>query len=175
MVIRTKQEWRAATTDRPMETNPRPREAFIHHTENVTGGHPLSLEQQDAAMRGIQQFHMQTRGWSDIGYHYVVFPGGAAKVPRAYAARDVSHVPAAQLGHNTGTLAIAHYSGAGDFMEPHARYLIEQLIRLHPSVKTIGTHRQVTSTDCPGDNVAAAVRVMARALRLPLYAGGRGL
>lgn len=33
-------------------------------------------EREEAAMRSIQGLHQRGRGWTDIGYHYVIFPSG---------------------------------------------------------------------------------------------------
>ena len=48
----------------------------------------------------IRAWHHQ-RGWSDIGYHYFIPFGGELQV-----GRDIEKIPAAQKGHNTGTIVI---------------------------------------------------------------------
>jgi len=48
----------------------------------------------------IRAWHHQ-RGWSDIGYHYFIPFEGELQV-----GRDIEKTPAAQKGHNTGTIAI---------------------------------------------------------------------
>lgn len=135
----------------------------------------MSPAAQDAAMRSIQAFHQDSRGWADIGYHFVVFPGGPGGPARILEGRHVTVVPAAQGGHNTATLAIALYSGGDDQVAAHTRYLVETIIQRFPSVRTVGTHRQVTPTSCPGDRVAAAVPIIARACGRKVYGDARGL
>lgn len=190
LTIRRRNQWNAMPAKREVTAQATVREVFIHHTENETHGKTLTLAQQDAAMRSIQAFHMgPERGWSDIGYHFVIFPG-ARNQARVYAGRRLGIVPAAQLGHNQGTVAIAMYSGGADPVVPHARFLVEQLLtemqnpRSGPGLEgplprfrltTVGTHRQVSSTSCPGDIVAAAVPTIARAVGLRVYNGGKGL
>ena len=48
----------------------------------------------------IKAWHLQ-RGWSDIGYHYFLPFDGEIQI-----GRDLENKPAAQAGHNTGTIAI---------------------------------------------------------------------
>jgi hypothetical protein len=44
---------------------------FVHHTAGSNGDpHP------EATMRAIYYFHTVTRGWCDVGYNFVVGPGG---------------------------------------------------------------------------------------------------
>ena len=42
---------------------------FVHHTVNANG---YSASQVPAIIRGIYAFHTQSRGWSDIGYNFLV-------------------------------------------------------------------------------------------------------
>jgi N-acetylmuramoyl-L-alanine amidase len=48
----------------------------------------------------IKQWHLD-RGWSDIGYHYFIRKNGALE-----CGRGLERTPAAQKGHNTGSIAI---------------------------------------------------------------------
>ncbi len=48
----------------------------------------------------IRAWHYR-RGWDDIGYHYFIPLGGELQI-----GRDIEKIPAAQKGHNTGTIAI---------------------------------------------------------------------
>jgi hypothetical protein len=52
-----------------------------------------ALEKQ--SMRQTQAFHMDGHGWSDIGYHYVIFPSG-----RVYEGRAARTVGAHALNGN---------------------------------------------------------------------------
>ncbi len=48
----------------------------------------------------IRKWHLE-RGFSDIGYHYYINKSG-----QVYVGRPLEKIPAAQTGHNTGTIAI---------------------------------------------------------------------
>lgn len=164
IVSRTR--WGAAKP-KPMTDGNRPTECFIHHSENAHAKTVDTFDEQSAAVRGIQDFHMgPDRGWSDIGYHYVVFQ----TKPRVFQGRSWFYVPAAQQDHNAGTLAICVYGdGRREEIAPHTRFLIEQIIGRHPSILTIGGHRDVVSTVCPGDHFYSAIPRIARACGIRQY------
>lgn len=149
-----------------------PGECFIHHSDSADANRIDLLAEQLAAVKGIQQFHMHTRGWSDIAYHYVVFQKDRHHDhPVVVQGRLVHYVPAAQLGHNTGTLAICVY---GDFdaegVKEGTISTLAHLIRIHHSVSVVGGHRDVTPTSCPGQHLypyIASVASLAGVHRYP--------
>lgn len=49
----------------------------------------------------IRGWHVNERGWSDVGYHFFIKKDGTVQ-----NGRDLTKTPAAQKGHNTGTIAI---------------------------------------------------------------------
>jgi hypothetical protein len=138
-------------------------EVFIHHTADSAAGLD-SLNEQKARVRGYQNFHMDTRGWSDIGYHVIVAPGfttsSGTDIPgRLFEGRPRNHVPAAQEGYNSNTLAIAVIATGDARMPRSARWAIEVYLdwlkdRGAP-LKTLGGHRDAPgqSTECPGDGI----------------------
>lgn len=145
-----------------------PREAFIHHDDYDP--RPYNhLEEQIAHMRQLQNLHMDERGWSDIGYHWVVFQAyGNIPGPRAFCGRASWHVPAAQLGHNTGTLAIC-VVGQEITLQPETRKLIIKLLNRYKKIQTLGGHRDVTPTSCPGNSLYSQVPSLAKAAGLKVY------
>jgi hypothetical protein len=136
-------------------------EVFIHHTADSADG-LNSLSDQEARMRVYQDFHMDVRGWSDIAYHAIVFPGfttsSGTEIPgRIFGGRPRNHIPAAQESHNSNTLAVAVVAGGNARMGRTARYAVEVYLNYLKDrgapLKTLGGHRDVTSTDCPGDGI----------------------
>jgi hypothetical protein len=137
------------------------REVFIHHTDDTAAGIG-SLQDQIARMRDYQNFHINTRGWCAIGYHYVAFPefvsdAGNHIYARIFEGRPRNAVPAAQEGHNAGTLAVC-VVGAGDArMDDSQRYAVEVLLNWLKDqgapLRTLGGHRDVTATSCPGNGI----------------------
>jgi len=94
----------------------------------------------------IRSWHLKN-GWSDIGYtYYITFDG------TVHRGRDVEITPAAQRGHNTGTIAIC-LSGlaVGDFTQEQfesLRNLCEQIDDRIPDV-TFHGHCEVSDKECP--------------------------
>ncbi|MEM8705320.1 MAG: S-layer homology domain-containing protein [Actinomycetota bacterium] len=70
------------------------RHAVVHHTVNVNDYAP---EHVPELLRGIQTFHMDTRGWNDIAYNFVVDRFG-----RIWHAREGDITEPITGGHTTG-------------------------------------------------------------------------
>lgn len=160
-----------ARTPRAMASQGPPTEAFIHHSDDIGAERWDTMAEQCEHMRGLQNFHMDGRGWSDIAYAYIVFqPFGKLTRARVFEGRDYHMVPAAQLGHNTGTLPICVVGNfERDGVKRNTRFVIEQLIRKHGSVKVVGGHRDVVGTTCPGAHLYAQVPVIAKASGVRTY------
>jgi len=98
-------------------------------------------------MRGIERLHLD-RGWSCIGYHYVVMPSG-----RVFAGRPEDAQGAHALGHNHETLGVAV---AGNFEhEPPTPAMLDSLFALLEGLSAppgaLLTHADLDpNTACPG-------------------------
>ena len=161
VALYSREDWGARKPGPMTEQGWDAHEVFIHHTDD-TATWLDSLDDQKKRMRGYQDFHMNVRGWSDIGYHAVVFPDfkthSGTEVPaRVFQGRDRNKVPAAQEGHNSGTLAIAVVGAADARMSRNTRYAVEAYInwlkREGAPLRELGGHRDVTATQCPGDGI----------------------
>lgn len=130
---------------------------FIHHTA-MSECHTQNA--CSAEMRVIQNFHMDTRGWDDIGYNFLVGEDG-----RVYEARSWDRIGAHTYGWNSVAIAI---SIMGDYSHklPNKQALdavkrtIEcgvSLGKVRPDYKLYG-HRDVGTTECPGDTLYALIR-----------------
>lgn len=123
---------------------------IIHHCAATPEG-------KDFTVDDIRSWHKQ-RGFSDIGYHYVVYRDG-----RIMLGRPVGQVGAHCEGHNTGTIGISYIGGvsadgktAKDTRTPAQRasllWLTAQLCRKYPITKVTG-HNQYASKACPSFDV----------------------
>lgn len=188
----TRRQWGALPPSGAMATQHAPTEAFVHYSDSSDAEALVTGQQRATAVRQIQRFHMHDRGWSDIGYHYVVFQpaygpiaephgpdtkvrdhvlaGAAAHSGSTFKGRVATAVPAAQAGHNTGTLAICVYAGPGDPIRRRTLFLIESIIFRYPTLRTVGAHRDVTATDCPGAELFSLIPRIAKATHLRRYA-----
>ena len=102
-----------------------------------------------------KRWHLD-RGWSDVGYTYFVDRDGTVT-----DGRPIEKTPAAQKGHNTGSVAISLWGGHGgnqndkfsDNFTPEQnralRKLIAQLRMEYPSIKRVRGHNEVSAKMCP--------------------------
>ena len=74
----------------------------------------------DVGVDEIRKWH-KNRGWSDIGYHYVVRRNGEIEV-----GRDEDLVGAGVKGFNKHTIHICLVGGVNDDLEPDDNYTIRQ-------------------------------------------------
>lgn len=94
----------------------------------------------------IREWHLKN-GWSDIGYHYYITFDG-----RIHVGRDIEKTPAAQKGHNVGTIAIC-LSGneLDDFTDEQYDSLISLCGQINYQIPdvTFHGHCEVSSKACP--------------------------
>lgn len=103
----------------------------------------------------IRRWHTEERGWSDIGYTYVIDRDGTVA-----AGRPISRTPAHAKGHNKGSIGICLLGGhggvAGDsFLENFTpeqdkalRRLLDDLKGEYP-ITSVWGHNEVSSKACP--------------------------
>ena len=93
--------------------------AVVHHT---AGARPTSPAQSAAIVRGIQAYHVNSNGWDDIGYNFLVDPFGQVfEGRRGGITKNV--VGAHAQGFNTGSVGVSllgTYTSAGISKEARA-------------------------------------------------------
>jgi len=149
---------RAAWGAEPLKDNHDPMARIskitLHHTAEVAG---MGTRTDAELVKGIQAFHRNTRGWADIGYHWIIGLDGNVYEGRAL---DVQGAHAGG-GNNVENLGI---SVIGDFTSslPNARqlrttqlFLTSQLARYHVPRTGLYGHRDWKPTACPGDMLYA--------------------
>lgn len=99
------------------------------------------------------------RGWSDIGYHYLIDRDGTVAT-----GRPLDRIGAHVLGRNEGTIGISIFGGidsaaTDDFSDNYTpeqdlelRRLIAALKNRFPDIKTVSGHNQYAAKACPGFN-----------------------
>ena len=114
-----------------------------------------------AKVKEVCRWHID-RGWSDIGYHYLIDRDGTVVTGRPLE-RAGAHVK----GHNTGTVGVALFGGlggsAGDSFADHftqeqedaLRGLIADLQVEHTGIRKISGHNQYAAKACPCFSVPA--------------------
>ena len=110
-------------------------------------------EGKDFTVSQIREWHLQ-RGFSDIGYHYVIYRDGSIHI-----GRDESVIGAHCTGHNTNSIGICYIGGcASDGKTPKDTRTTEQkqsLVKLLKELKikypqaSIHGHRDFANKACP--------------------------
>lgn len=126
-------------------------EIIVHCTATPEG--------QDKSVDQIRVEHKQ-QGWSDIGYHYVVYRNGSV-----HDGRDVDIAGAHCQGHNAHSIGVAYVGGVKNIPGvPYSKLppkdtrteqqkaallsLLLELRKLYPTAKIYG-HRDFAVRDCP--------------------------
>ncbi len=153
---------------------------FVHHTVNANG---YTRKEVPGILRSIYAYHVKSRGWSDIGYNYLVDRFGRIWEGR-YGGVDRAVVGAHTLGYNDDSFA-ASAIGNYQITKPSAAMiqayatLFAWKLSLH-GVNAASTHQWVTkkwfeainghrdaaSTLCPGQylyNKIPTIRKLAAA------------
>jgi hypothetical protein len=94
----------------------------------------------------VRRWHVDQNGWSDIGYHYLIDKKG-----NVMHGRPLEKTPAAQKGHNTGTIAIMVH-GLEEFTEDSMkalRGLCGQINLAYSGRISFHGHCEVSSKACP--------------------------
>ena len=167
-LVRTREEWGARATRCTSRDDAKTRMA-IHHTVTAAMGEPTSL------LRGIQNFHMDGRGWCDVGYHFLVTLDGTV-----WEARPLEMLGSHVLNHNTGNIGVS-FVGCYDSGHPDCRPLppwtppdvmlegaarvvgrLAELYSIPLTAERVMGHRdhEGASTVCPGDDLHALLGML---------------
>ena len=113
-------------------------------------------EGKDYSVDTIRQWHLQ-RGFSDIGYHYVIYRDGSIHI-----GRDESIIGAHCTGHNTNSIGVCYIGGcASDGKTPKDTRTLQQKESLLSLLKTLKVkypnakiypHYKFAAKACPSFN-----------------------
>ncbi|CAG7730095.1 unnamed protein product [Allacma fusca] len=124
----------------------------VHHT--VMGEGECSTRSECIqVMKDIQNLHMDTNGWADIGYSFLV--GGDGGV---YEGRGWDRVGAHAPGYNDKSTGISVIGNFMDYLPNQVQMNLTQILiecgtsegYIIPNYTLYG-HRDVKATSCPGD------------------------
>ena len=112
-----------------------------------------------AKIAEVRRWHVQDRGWSDIGYHFLIDRDGKVGL-----GRPIEKVGAHTQGHNSGTIGISLFGGwdsasTDQFLENYTLGQQEALTHLIADLRqkygrlTLAGHNNFASKACPGFNV----------------------
>ena len=142
-----------------------PKKSYTEHTPALfTLHHTAAHSPADRAaaveeMQFIQDYHQNGKGWIDIAYHFLISPQGDI-----FEGRPIGVVGAHVANRNANNVGI---SIMGNYHPPADQRPTQKVLN---AIATIGrylkttykidksnffAHREIGSTDCPGDNLYA--------------------
>lgn len=111
-------------------------------------------EGQDFSVATIRDWHVKGRGWSDIGYHWVIRLDGSIEV-----GRPLEKSGAHTKGHNKDSVGVCYIGGCDadgkpkDTMNPEQekawRMIVLSLRTLYGDHITIHGHNEYANKACP--------------------------
>jgi|GEM_PF-1155680 len=174
----TRATWGARPPSVSWPVAPTVRHIVVHHT---AGSNAYSTQAQAMQqIRNDQEYHQKTRGWADIGYNFIVDKWGNI-YEGAAGSLDGAQVGAHTAGFNTGSAGVSMLGDYMTLTPPDEMLravaalaewrLTSYGVRADGEVtltanssntkgwpvgkqitaKTISAHRDLGSTDCPGD------------------------
>lgn len=119
-----------------------------------------TLDGKDFTVAQIREWHVKGNGWSDIGYHYVVYRDGTV-----HLGRPVERVGAHCKGHNAQSIGVCYVGGktadgkgCKDTRTAEQKAALLRLLRelkaKYPTAKIYG-HRDFAAKACPCFNAKA--------------------
>jgi len=128
----------------------RPIDKIILHCAATKEGHNIKTET-------IKSWHVKSRGWSDIGYHFVIELDGSVKT-----GRPIERIGAHVQGHNTGSIGVCYVGGVDADKKPKDTRteaqrdamdeLISSLLEQYPGA-TVHGHNEFSAKACPSFDV----------------------
>ena len=110
-------------------------------------------EGRNVTVEDVKRWHVDERGWSDIGYHWIIELDGTLK-----KGRDESKSGAHAKGWNHCSIGVCYVGGCDKNMKAKDTRTDDQKITLgcllhdlrgrYPNAKIIG-HRDISQKDCP--------------------------
>ncbi|SDU86543.1 FG-GAP-like repeat-containing protein [Jiangella alkaliphila] len=159
--------------------------AFVHHTVNAND---YSEAEVPALIRSIYLYHVQSRGWSDIGYNFIIDRFGRIWEGR-YGGMDRAVIGAHTLGYNDDAFAasaLGNYEDAtptNAMLSAYARLFawkfsvhgVNPLARVNydgESWPAVAGHRDAASTACPGARLYARLATIRSGVLREMNIGG---
>ena len=132
-----------------IKTNRKVRYAVVHSSGTKPS---LNISPVD-----IDRWH-KARGWTGIGYHYVITRDG-----KLHTGRSLDKIGAHVAGHNTGSIGICLVGGLGRDLNPAPAFTKAQwrtlkkwcaeILEIYEGITILG-HRDLAPTACPSFDVA---------------------
>lgn len=163
--IESRSAWSPAAENRAnLEPMGQPRRVTIHHSAMYFRDQRPAV--CAAQIQQIQREHMQSRGYGDIGYHFLIDPAG-----RVWQGRDLrwqgAHADGANNRQNIGICVLGNFLRGRGGQGPNPaqlgamRTLVRQLMQQYGfGPGEVHCHSDFKATECPGPLMESAVAQM---------------
>ncbi len=147
--------WSAARANRREMTpaTTRWRWITVHHSDFTQGG--TGVADTLETVRRIQRFHVESNGWADIGYHYLIDSVGRVVEGRELVWQG-AHVGGSNNRGNVGICLIGNFDKERPTRAALAsldRLVYELQSELQIPRKNVRPHKAWTATACPGKHL----------------------
>lgn len=102
--------------------------------------------------RGIQAYHMDSKGWTDIAYNYGICPHGFVYELRGWEYKSGAN---GTTTGNTRGLAVCYLGGTGDPFTDAAKLafvVVKSFVDAKTGTPLVNGHRDWKPTECPGED-----------------------
>ncbi|TVR04656.1 MAG: hypothetical protein EA398_01475 [Deltaproteobacteria bacterium] len=145
-----RREWGAVDPDRSCGTPHAPDRLTVHHTAGANNDRISSAE----TVQSIQAFHIDGRGWCDVGYHFLVGRDGRVYQGRRWSDRTGAHVG----GQNEDNVGVGFLGNFVEYVPPQnmldagARILgwLGDTYGISLNRELVRGHGERAATLCPG-------------------------
>ena len=112
-------------------------------------------ENRNVLISEVKKWHVKERGWSDIGYHFVIELDGSVRI-----GRPIERKGAHSRGNNKDSIGVCYIGGVDSQMnskDTRTECQKESLVNLLTDLKdtyggTVYGHRDFSKKDCPSFN-----------------------
>lgn len=124
-----------------------PKGIIIHHS--------LTKDGNVSDYEGIRRYHIQEKGWNDIGYHFIIeLDNGKIATKKG---RDSNKIGAHCVGKNDyiGICLVGNYDKGKEIVSPEkmqalVKLVITMLKKYKLTIASIHKHSEYASKTCPG-------------------------
>ena len=128
------------------------KELHVHHTWKPDHSNWRSKPDGLYWNQSMRNYHVNTRGWQDIGQHVTLLPDG-----KFVTGRDFGKTPASIQGYNTGAFAVEMLGnfdiGNDKFEGPQKESMIKLARYFYSKSCYIRFHRENAPKTCPGTSI----------------------
>lgn len=138
------------------DPEPEPR-VVIHHSYRPVLTPETTPEQERAAVRAVERYHVENNGWAGIGYNFLVAPSGRVYEGRGWRYRGAHAGPVNGESIGVCLLIDGSVTPANEATIRAVRELIRAGLEAGEiaSDYTVSGHRDHMPRTCPGDKVYA--------------------